>query len=221
MPLKAVFLDIDGTLVDSNDFHVQAWEEAFRDNGHWIEQDKIRSQIGKGGDQLVPSLLPDIAETAQKVVAHRHGEIFRLRYMKQVKPFPRAFDLIEMLHARGVAVLLASSSEQTEVDHYVDLLKIGALLNGTVSKDDVANSKPAGDIFAAALAKVFPLAVSETLAVGDTPYDVEGALRSEIRTIAVRSGGFSEEVLADAGAAYIVASVKELFENFDNSPLHD
>jgi membrane protein len=221
MPLKAVFFDIDGTLVDSNDFHVQAWEEAFRDNGHWIEQDKIRSQIGKGGDQLVPSLLPDIAETAQKVVAHRHGEIFRLRYMKQVKPFPRAFDLIEMLHARGVAVLLASSSEQTEVDHYVDLLKIGALLNGTVSKDDVANSKPAGDIFAAALAKVFPLAVSETLAVGDTPYDVEGALRSEIRTIAVRSGGFSEEVLADAGAAYIVASVKELFENFDNSPLHD
>ena len=83
------------------------------------------------------------------------------------------------------------------------------------------NSKPAGDIFAAALALVFPTAASETLAIGDTPYDVVSALRSDIRTIAVRSGGFSDEILAGAGAPYVYASVKALFEELDSSPLRD
>ena len=218
--LKAVFFDIDGTLVDSNDFHVMAWQEAFRDFGHRFEQDAIRSQIGKGGDQLVPSLLPGIDDKSQKAISHRHGEIFKPRYLKEVKPFPHAFDLVEMLHAKGTQVLLASSSEKAEVDHYVGLLKVESFLTGTVSKDEVANSKPAGDIFAAALAKVFPLSASETFAIGDTPYDVESALRSDIKTIGLRSGGFSEEVLGNAGAPCVYASVKDLFENFETSPLN-
>lgn len=218
--LKAVFFDIDGTLVDSNDFHVMAWQEAFRDFGHRFEQDAIRSQIGKGGDQLVPSLLPGIDDKSQKAISHRHGEIFKPRYLEQVKPFPHAFDLVEMLHAKGAQVLLASSSEKAEVDHYVGLLKVEGFLTGTVSKDEVANSKPVGDIFAAALAKVFPLSASETFAIGDTPYDVESALRSDIKTIGLRSGGFSEEVLGNAGAPYVYASVKDLFEHFETSPLN-
>jgi membrane protein len=221
LPLKAVFLDIDGTLVDSNEFHVTAWDEAFRDNGHLVHQDQIRVQIGKGADQLIPALMPDLDEKTRKVIADRHGEIFQTRYLKQVKAFPHATDLIEMLHTKGKQVILASSAEKTEVDYYVQLLKVGKMLAGSVSKDDVANSKPAGDIFAAALAQVFPMAASQTIAVGDTPYDVESALRSGVKTIALRSGGFSEETLADAGARYIYASVKELFDNFDTSPLHD
>lgn len=221
MPLKAIFFDIDGTLVDSNEFHVMAWEEAFRDHGVLIDKAAIRGQIGKGADQLIPSLYPDMAEDQQKAIAKRHGEIFRTRYLKQVKAFPHATDLIEMVHAKGTKVILASSAEKAEVEYYVELLKIGAMLTGNVSKDDVANSKPAGDIFAAALAQVFPMAASETLAIGDTPYDVESALRSDIKTIGVRSGGFSGESLAAAGAPYIYASVKELFDNFDRSPLQD
>jgi len=221
MPLRAVFFDIDGTLVDSNEFHVMAWEEAFRDHGIRADKARIRGQIGKGADQLIPSLFPGTGQDQQKVIAERHGEIFRLRYLKQVKPFPRATDLIEMVHAKGMKAILASSADKAEVAHYIELLKIGAVLTGTVSSDDVASSKPAGDIFAAALAQVFPTAASETLAVGDTPYDVESALRSDIKTIALRSGGFSGESLAEAGAPYVYASVKELFDDFDRSPLRD
>jgi membrane protein len=219
MPLKAVFFDIDGTLVDSNESHVFAWEEAFRDHGLLADKSAIRAQIGKGADQLIPSLFPGVTLEQQKEIARRHGEIFRLRYLNQVQPFPHATDLIEMLHAKGIKVILASSAEQADVQHYVELLKLAPFLTGTVSKDDVANSKPAGDIFAAALGQVFPVAASETLAVGDTPYDVEAALRSEIKTIALRSGGFSGQALAEAGASHIYASVKELFEAFDRSPL--
>jgi membrane protein len=208
-------------LVDSNEFHVAAWQEAFHDHGHQIAQEKIRIQIGKGADQLIPSLLPGLDEKMRKVIADRHGQIFRTRYLEQAKPFPRATDLVEMLHAKGKQVILASSAEKTEVEHYVHLLKITPMLGGAISKDNVVNSKPAGDIFAAALAQVFPMAASETLAVGDTPYDVESALRSGVKTIAVRSGGFSGETLAEAGAPYIYASVKDLFDHFDSSPLHD
>jgi phosphoglycolate phosphatase-like HAD superfamily hydrolase len=219
MSLKAVFLDIDGTLVDSNEFHVMAWQEAFREKGHFIELDAIRGQIGKGADQLVPTLLPGMADEVEEAMGNRQGEIFRTRYRGQIKPFPHASDLMEMLHVKGMKVLLASSSDKAEVDFYADLLHAEPFLAGTISKDDVKNSKPAGDIFAAALATVFPLAASETLAIGDTPYDVESALRSDIRTIGLRSGGFSEEVLSGAGASYIYGSVKDLFENFDTSPL--
>lgn len=221
MPLKAIFFDIDGTLVDSNEFHLMAWEEAFRDHGHHVPQDQIRVQIGKGADQLIPALLPDLDEKVRKTIADRHGEIFRTRYLRQVKPFPHATDVIEMLHAKGKKVLLASSADRAEVDHYGQLLKVGPMLTGTVSNDDVQNSKPAGDIFAAALAQVFPMAASETFAVGDTPYDVESAARSNVKTIALRSGGFSGEILAEGGAPYIYASVKELFDKFDSSPLQD
>jgi HAD superfamily hydrolase (TIGR01549 family) len=219
--LKAVFFDIDGTLVDSNEFHVMAWDEAFRDYGHPVARDKIRIQIGKGADQLIPSLLPDLSPAIQDSIANQHGELFRERYLKQVKPFPNATDLVEMLHAKGKNVFIASSAAKAEADHYVELLKITAMLNGIVTKDDVANSKPAGDIFAAALAKVFPMVASETFAIGDTPYDVQSALRSDVKTIAVRSGGFSAETLAQAGASHIYASVKELFDNYDSSPLND
>src|SRR5581483_8248812 len=195
----------DGTLVDSNEFHVMAWDEAFRDHGLVADKADIRGQIGKGADQLIPALFPQIAGGRQHSVAKRHGTIFRDRYLHQVKPFPHASELVELLHAKGKDVILASSAERAEVDHYVALLKLSAALQGTVTKDDVANSKPAGDIFAAALAKVFPMAAAETLAVGDTPYDVESALRSRVRTIALRSGGFSGQILAEAGAIAIYA----------------
>lgn len=221
MPIKAVFLDIDGTLVDSNGFHVAAWSEAFHEYGHEIADDKIRVQIGKGADQLIPSLLPDLDETTREALTQRHGELFRTRYLKQVKALPNATDLIEMVHAQGMRAILASSADKSEVEYYIDLLKIGAMVTGTVTNDDVASSKPAGDIFAAALAQVFPLSASETLAIGDTPYDVESALRSDIKTIAVRSGGFSMDTLAAAGAAYVYASVQELFDTFDSSPLRN
>lgn len=221
MPVKAVFFDIDGTLVDSNEFHVMAWDEAFHEAGFWASTETIRNQIGKGADQLIPSLFPEMGTDQQKKTANRHGEIFRTRYLNLVKPFPRATDLIELLHSKGKKVVLASSADQTEVDHYVELLKIGHALSGTVSNDDVKSSKPAGDIFAAALAAVFPLSASETFAIGDTRYDVESALKSDVKTIALRSGGASEETLADAGAAYVYASVKELFETYDTSPLQE
>lgn len=219
MSVKAVIFDIDGTLVDSNAFHVQAWEEAFLRSGVPVPREKIERQIGKGSDQLIPSLVKDVDERGIEKISRVRGEIFRDRYLKDVKAFPHATDLIKLLHSRGKSIVLASSAEANEVKYYAQMLEIKSMLTGIVSKADVIHSKPAGDIFAVALSLVSPIQAEEVLAVGDTPYDVQSALQSDIKTIAVRSGGFSQEILFEAGAYSIYAGVTEIYQSFDRTPL--
>jgi HAD superfamily hydrolase (TIGR01509 family) len=217
MTIKAVFFDIDGTLVDSNEFHVSAWERAFQESLFPVDRAAIRRQIGKGADMLVPALAPELPEKDRKAIADRHGKIFQTGYLSQVQPFPHARDLIAALHARGLKVLLASSAQQAEVDHYVDLLDARELISGTTSGDDVERTKPAGDIFLSALSKVTPIVALEVVAIGDTPYDATAARKAGIRTIAVKSGGFPESSLVDAGAVAIYDSVGDLFERLNES----
>ncbi|HEX3666814.1 MAG TPA: HAD family hydrolase [Rhizomicrobium sp.] len=203
---KAAFFDIDGTLVDSNEFHVVAWDEAIRQHNRSVPRDRLREQIGKGADMLVPSLFPGIDEAERQAISDAHGDIFKCRFLHLVRPFPSSSDLLRDLHGRGMQTFLVSSSDGKEVEHYAHLLEIEGILSGTVSFDDVSQSKPAADLFAVALrkAKVLP---EDAIAVGDTPYDVEAAARCKIRTIAVRSGGFTEEELAVNRPAAIVLDV--------------
>jgi len=206
---KAVFSDIDGTLVDSNEFHVVAWDEAFRKRGHIVARPALRAQIGKGGDRLIPSLLPDLDELERKKIGDTHSEIFKARFLNLVRPFPRAAELVRKLHAAGKKVLLVSSSDATEVEHYVRLLKLEKYLSGTVNFDDVAQTKPAGDLFAIALRRA-GVKPEDALALGDTPYDIEAAAKCAIPTIALRSGGFADARLAAAGPLAMITDVDTL-----------
>lgn len=218
MPMAAILFDLDGTLVDSNDLHVRAWEEVFREGGFEIPADAIRSQIGKGGDNLVPALLPDLDSDRQEALAHRHGEVFKGRYIADVRPFPGARSLLARVREAGSKVVLASSAGGEELDHYVELLDARDLVDAATSKDDVRNSKPDPDIFAAALEKA-GAASADAVVVGDTPYDVIAASKCGIRTVAVLSGGFPEQALRDAGAVALYPDVAALLDGFDESPL--
>ena len=122
------------------------------------------------------------------------------------------------MHARGQKVVLASSAKADELDHYVGLLGIGGLLAATTSIDDVEASKPEPDIFGAALEKV-RVKPDAAMVVGDTPYDVEAALKAGVAAIGLTSGSFDERQLKDAGAIAVFCSVADLFANFDTSPL--
>jgi HAD superfamily hydrolase (TIGR01509 family) len=216
--VQAVLFDLDGTLVDSNDFHVQAWDAAFREGGHTVAVEAIRGQIGKGGDMLVPALLPHTTKHQQEALAERQGTIFKSRYRAKVKPFPGATALLQRVHDDGRQVILASSANQGDVDHYRRLLGAERIVDATTSTDDVNTSKPAGDIFAAALAKakVDPAAA---LVIGDTPYDVEAAAKCGIAAVAVRSGGFAEEVLRGSGAIALYDDVAALLGGYAASPI--
>ncbi|MGK6323195.1 HAD family hydrolase [Sphingomonas sp. DT-51] len=219
MIIKAVLFDIDGTLVDSNDDHVAAWQEAFRAVGAKFDDQLVHDQIGKGTDMLVPALLPGASETEQQRLGEAHGRIFKERYLAKVTPFPRAHALLRHVRDSGRKVVLASSASGEELDHYVGLLEAQELIDGTTTSDDVEKTKPAPDIFATALAKLAPLHASETIVVGDTPYDIEAAARCGIAAVAVRSGTFADQALRDAGAIALYDDVAALLTDFDASPL--
>jgi membrane protein len=218
MPIRAVLFDIDGTLVDSNEQHVNAWAFAFREEGHPQELDDIRAQIGKGGDLLVPSLLPDAADVIRERISKRHGEHFKDMYLDNVRTFPRATELIEKTYRSGRKVVLASSAKGDELEHYVDLLGVSELLAATTSIDDVETSKPEPDIFGVALEKI-GVEPGDAIVVGDTPYDIVAAMRAGIAAIGVTSGPFDETQLKEAGAIAVFADVAALLDAFDRSPL--
>jgi len=217
--IKAIFFDVDGTLVDSNEQHVTAWHDAFEERGLHVGRDAIREQIGKGGDLLVPALVPDADEDLREALSERHGALFKGEHLDGVEPFPAAAALVRRVHESGRKVVLASSADAKEVEHYIEQLGIKNALDAMTTIDDAETSKPAGDIFAAALAKVKPLTPDEVIVVGDTPYDVEAASKCGIRTVAVRSGRFSDDVLRDAGAIALYDDVAALLAGFDESPL--
>ena len=216
--IKAVLFDIDGTLVDSNDLHVRAWAQVFQARGHAIEDEAIHAQIGKGADLLVPDLLPGSDEEAAEALGEAHGDIFKSRYLAQVKPFPGARELLARTREAGRRVVLASSASGEELEHYLDLLDARELVEASTSGDDVGTSKPAPDIFAVALKRV-GVDASEAVAVGDSPYDIEGAAGCGMGTVALRSGGFDDETLKAAGAIAIYDDVAALLAGFEDSPL--
>ncbi len=219
MAITAVLFDIDGTLVDSNDHHVLAWEQAFAGIGERFDRQTIHDQIGKGTDMLVPTLLPDLDDAAQERLGEAHGAAFKSRYLDQVKPFPGARDLLARAHDAGLRVVLASSASKDELDHYLGLLGARDLVDETTSADDVENTKPAPDIFATALKKIGSPPAHEVIVIGDTPYDIEAAAKCGVAAIAVRSGGFSDEALTKAGAIAMYDDVAALLHDYDGSPL--
>lgn len=220
MKVRAILFDVDGTLVDSNEAHVDAWAVAFRQAGHPQELDDIRVQIGKGGDLLVPSLLPKASEQERKAIADAHGAHFKSAYLPHIKAFPKARALLERVKESGRKIVLASSAKQDELDHYLGLLEARDLVDAVTSADDVGTSKPAPDIFDAALDKV-GVAADAAIAVGDTIYDVEAARGIGVGTVGLTSGPFDRRQLKDSGAVAVFANVADLLAGFDRSPLSD
>lgn len=218
--IKAVIFDVDGTLVDSNDLHVEAWREAFRCYGKEVSFEDVHGQMGKGGDQLMPVFCTeDELERFGGELERRRVELFTSDYLPRVRPFPRVRELFERLKADGLQLALASSAKEEELEQHKKSLRVGDLLEAATSADDAERSKPHPDIFEAALAGLKGVAPGEAVVVGDTPYDVEAAAKAGVRTIGLLSGGFPEEALREAGAVAVYQDVSDLLDKYDESPL--
>ena len=214
--IRAVLFDVDGTLVDSNDLHVAAWQQAFSHFGIELPADAIREQIGKGGDNLIPTLLPeDLAEQCGSEIEAFRSELFKRDFLPRVVPFQGIRPLFERLYADDVRIVLATSSGADELAYHSSLIGAADLIYDATSRDDVDHSKPCPDIFEAALAKVAPVRAEEALVIGDSPWDVKAAERAGLRTIAVTSGGFAEADLREAGAAGVFAGPEDLLDRYE------
>jgi phosphoglycolate phosphatase-like HAD superfamily hydrolase len=212
--IKAFIFDIDGTLVDSNDFHARAWERAFAGAGKSIPFKKIRPQLGKGSDQLLPEFLDkkEIAAFGKKV-ADLHGEIFKREYLPQVRPFSRVRELFKAIRNAGARIALASSSQVEEVAAYRVIADIDDLVEKSTSADDAKETKPAPDIFHSAMNQLGNPAHDTVLVVGDTPYDAIAAVRAKLPVIGVLCGGFSAELLRANGCRAVYQDPEDVLNH--------
>lgn len=214
---RAVILDVDGTLVDSNDAHVQVWVDALAENGIDVPVERIRKLVGMGGDNLLPAAAGLDKESPRgKAIADRRGELFRTRYLPHIQPFPAVRRLLERMREAGLDLVVASSSPAEEMNVLLDRAGVSGLLRDTASGSDARRSKPDPDIVEVALKKL-GLPPEEAVMLGDTPYDIQAAGKAGVGVIALRCGGFPDEDLE--GALAIYDDPADLLAHFDESPL--
>ena len=215
--IRAFIFDVDGTLVDSNEFHVDSWDDAFRHFGKQFPRDALRAQIGKGTDQYLPAFLtPDEIKRFGKELDEYRSEIFREEYLPRVRPFSKVRELFQRIRDDGKRILLATSGKEEDTKYYIELLKIDKLIDGYTDADEADRSKPAPDIFTASLEKLKGVASDEAITVGDTRFDVEAAATAGLKTIALTCGGTIEAVLRSAGAIAIYRDPANLLTHYDS-----
>ncbi len=215
--VRGIILDVDGTLVDSNDAHARAWVEALAEHGITVDFEKARRLIGMGGDKLLPELASIEAESPEgEQLGERRGEIFKERYLPSIEPLPGSRELLKRMREDGLKLVVASSAKEDELEPLLKIAGASGLVEEKTSSDDAENSKPDPDIIHAALDRS-GLSAEETVMIGDTPYDIEAARKAGVPVIAVRSGGWKDEDLARAIAIY--DDPADLLAHYDESPL--
>ena len=215
--LKAVLFDVDGTLVDSNDAHADAWVNAFREHGVNVDWLKVRRSIGMGGDKLMPAV-SGISESSPQgeAIAKERGKIFKRDFLPRIKAFRNASRLVATIKDRGLIAVAASSAAKDELTPLLKIAGADSLMDAKTSGDDAEESKPEPDIILAALKRAGASA-DEAIMIGDTPFDVEAARRAGVKVIGFRSGGWGDGDLD--GAIAIYDGPWDLLARIDDSPL--
>lgn len=213
--LEGVIFDVDGTLVDSNDAHANAWVDAIKETGRPITFEIVRTLIGMGSDNLLPrvtDLEPNSAEA--QALSQRRGEIFKSQYLSELKPVPGVRELVKRLHEDGYRLAVASSAQREELDPLLDIAGVRDFFEQKTSSSDARQSKPDPDIVMAAL-KRLQLEPDAVVMIGDTPYDVESAAKAGVRVIGMRTGGWNDHALVGATAVY--QDPADLLQHYDQS----
>ena len=215
--IRGVLLDVDGTLVDSNDAHAHAWVEALARGGYEVPFEKARRLIGMGSDNFLPAAVGIKKETEEgKQLSGWWSEIFKAKYLPKLKAFPGSRELLERMGDEGLKLVVASSAEEGMIKTLLEIAGAEGLVEDTTCSDDAARSKPDPDIVHAAL-KTAGCPADQAVLLGDTPYDIEGAGKAGVRLIALRCGGWDDKGLA--GALTVYQDPADLLAHYEQSPL--
>jgi HAD superfamily hydrolase (TIGR01509 family) len=213
--LKGVIFDIDGTLVDSNDAHAQSWVDTFAEAGYDVPFDVVRPLIGMGADKLLPKTIGIKHETAEaKKLIKRRSEIFREQYLPRLRPFNGSRELVLRVRSDGLKAIVATSAKDEELKGLLKAAQVEDLMQERATASDAKRSKPDPDIVEAAIDES-DTEPENLVMIGDTPYDIEAATKARVRTIAFRSGGWTDESLK--GAVEIYDGPADLLAHYDSS----
>jgi HAD superfamily hydrolase (TIGR01509 family) len=184
-----ILFDVDGTLIDSNGAHADAWLRALRAHGVSVDLDGVRRLIGMGSDKLLPAVAGvDHESPTGKVILREKKALFD-RHLPRLRPTPGARALVEYLKGEGCTLVIATSADEDELEQLLTQAGLNDLFPKRTSSDDAEASKPDPDIVEAALRRA-SASVDHAIMVGDTPYDIEAAAKARLRCIALRCGGY-------------------------------
>ncbi|SEQ90202.1 HAD family hydrolase [Arthrobacter sp. OV608] len=213
---RGILFDVDGTLIDSSYIHTISWWGAFRQYGYDIPMASIHHFVGMGGDRLVDSLLPDDRDRSlDSEVMASHAALYASHW-PALRRFDGARELLAQCHAAGLAVALASSARNQDLQVMKSILDADAYIDGATSANDAEESKPAPDILVAAL-EAIGVEAADAVFVGDAVWDMEAAGALGIPAIGVTCGGVSATELRDAGAVEVYEGPRDLLENLKTS----
>ena len=217
MTLRAILLDVDGTLVDTNEAHVLAWLEALEAFGYRVGHDRIAVEIGKGGDLLVSDVLgKDVEKKDGEGLRKAHGEFYKKRIERDgASFFPGVEELLETIRGAGLRTAIATSSKKKDLELLEKALgrTFESMVDKVATGDDAEVSKPAPHVVEAACKMLGedPLVCA---LVGDSLFDTASARRAGAASIAVTQGFATREELVEAGARFIARDLGHLRESF-------
>lgn len=214
--VEAVLLDVDGTLVDSNDAHARSWKDVLDEIGFDAPLSEVRRLIGMGGE-LVLERLTGIApdDPRSKPLRDRRDAIFRDRYLGEVRPQPGARELVEKLAERRFTTVVVTSTSDANVRPLLEIAGIDDVVSALTTGDDVERAKPEPDVVRAGLRKA-GVNADHAVLLGDTPYDVAAGRSAGVAVIALRCGGWTDEALD--GAIEIFDDPKDVLKNWMQTP---
>jgi HAD superfamily hydrolase (TIGR01509 family) len=215
-PRRGVLFDVDGTLIDSSYIHTMAWWGAFRQYGHDVPMAAIHQLVGMGGARLVDNLLPSGRDRDEdEDIMASHGALYASHW-PSLRALDGAKELLGQCHAGGLAVALASSARERDLQVMRSVLDADAFIDAATSANDAKESKPAPDILEAALASV-GVDAADAVYVGDAVWDMKAAAALGIPSIGVTCGGIQAAQLRDAGAVEVYEGPRDLLENLGSS----
>jgi HAD superfamily hydrolase (TIGR01509 family) len=216
-PTTAVLFDIDGTLVDSNYAHVDAWWRAFRVTGQSVDAWRIHRLIGMDASRLLDELVPDMSDE-DRDTAKQYQSAYFAEHMPRLRLLPGARELLEAVAARGHQVVLATSAPETELVRLRELLDAEQWISVVTSGEDVEEAKPAPDIVQVALdrAGVDP---SNAVMIGDAMWDVETSGKVGVSCISVMTGGVGGDELRNAGAVAVYDDAAAVLADIEDGPI--
>lgn len=206
--IKAIIFDMDGVIVDTEKVHDKADNIVLkRFNAKLDEEDYIYG-MGRGAKEVWTHLKEkyNLPPSIEKLIAERRENYFEM-LKKELKPIDGAIELVKAFKKRNTKIGLATSSSVKEIKIILNKLNIAKYFEITNSAENVANSKPAPDIFLKT-AKDLNEKPKNCVVIEDTFNGVKAARRAGMKCIALKSNYTTEEDLKEANL--IVNSLKEI-----------